>query len=443
MLNLSKITYNNKRNGSPRSLILGFCNDLHRLNASGVWFRLLIFFFFIVFFNACKKEKPPSTPGVIAGPKNLCPKDSGITYSIAPVEGSSFYLWTVPDDAKIISGQGSTSIIIQFGNISGSICVRSNNDKEYSDASCIEVTRCGVSNTWCREMNFKGGGRSQGVAFSILDKGYIGIGLDKLGNRHQDFWEYDPAYNLWTQKEDFPGGPRLNAVGFAIGNKGYIGTGDDGSTLFHKDFWEYDPISGHWTQKADCSDSVRHFAFGFSIGNKGYIGSGSYDVITIMQDFWEYDPSIDQWVQKASTMQRNGGTGFSIGNKGYFGLGSKLNINFNDFWEFDPADFSNGHDINNNPIGKWTQKATFPGLKRYVAVGFSIGSSGYLGMGYDGNDNYNDFYEYDPVLDQWDQKAYLSGSRGYPVGFSIGNNGYVGLGTRGEEYLSDFWVYGK
>ena len=33
----------------------------------------------------------------------------------------------------------------------------------------------------------------------------------------------------------------------------------------------------------------------------------------------------------------------------------------------------------------WTQKADLPGSARQVAAGFSIGTKGYMGTGYDGN----------------------------------------------------------
>lgn len=402
---------------------------------------LLVFFLFV--FISCKKEKSPSTPGVIAGPKNLCPGETGITFSIAPVEFSTFYLWTVPDDAKIISGQGTTSIVITFGKKSGSICVRANNNKEFSDASCMELTQGGVSNTWCREMDLIAGARTEAVGFSIGNKGYIGTGVDPGAGQHRDFWEFDPVSNEWTQKADFGGVARFDAVGFSIGSKGYIGTGYIG-TAYLKDFWEYNPLTNLWLQKADCGDIPRGFAFGFVIGNKGYIGSGSDGFFSTRTDFLEYDPELDQWVAKANVIPRNVGVGFSIGNKGYLGVGTDGSTNYNEFWEFDPSDTSNGFDINNNPLGKWTQKTSFPGAPRYGAVGFSIGNKGYIGTGYDGNINYKDFYEFDPVSNSWVQKADFAGeSRGYGVGFSISKNGYIGIGNNVNGPISNFWVYGQ
>ena len=421
-----------------------------RLNIATFFLKLLagknlvvIPVLFIGFFISCKKEEIPSTPGAIAGPINICPGETGVTFSITPVAGSTFYLWTVPEDAKITSGQGTTSIVITFGKRSGSICVRSNNSKQYSDVSCVEISQGGVKDTWCREMDFKPGARTEAVGFSIGNKGYVGTGVDFISGQLRDFWEFDPVLNVWTQKAPFGGVVRFDAVGFSIGNKGYVGTGYIG-TSFLKDFWEYDPLTNHWVQKADCGDAPRGFAFCFSIGNKGYIGSGSDGFLSTRTDFLEYDPELDRWTQKAAVVPRNVGTAFSIGNKGYLGAGSNLGTSHNDFWEFDPADSSDGFDIHNNPIGKWNQKASFPGPPRYAAAGFSLIGKGYIGTGYDGNIYYKDFYEYDPILNTWLPKTDFAGEmRSYAFGFAIGKNGYIGGGNNVDGALRNFWVYGQ
>lgn len=120
----------------------------------------------------------------------------------------------------------------------------------------------------------------------------------------------------------------------------------------------------------------------------------------------------------------------------------------------------------------WSRKAPFPGKLRIGAVGFSIGSKGYVGGGRNfskpdsignsvyfkgdtnelistGPDTYqitnttqtytnakgdsllSDFWEYDPGTDKWTKKADIPGTvmgRAYAVGFSMNGKGYVGLG---------------
>jgi hypothetical protein len=61
--------------------------------------------------------------------------------------------------------------------------------------------------------------------------------------------------------------------------------------------------------------------------------------------------------------------------------------------------------------GTWTQKADFGGTERLSAVGFSIGTKGYIGTGGKYPDPpYSDFWEYDPATDVWTQKADFAGS---------------------------------
>jgi hypothetical protein len=138
----------------------------------------------------------------------------------------------------------------------------------------------------------------------------------------------------------------------------------------------------------------------------------------------------NSWTQKADF----GGTarflavGFSIGSMGYIGLGND-GVDKKDFWEYDPSS------------GVWTQKADFGGTARYGAVGFAIGSMGYVGTGYEAGFYKKDFWEYNPVSNLWTQKADFGGSERYSaVGFSIGSKGYIGTGM-GNPYSNDFWEY--
>lgn len=89
---------------------------------------------------------------------------------------------------------------------------------------------------------------------------------------------------------------------------------------------------GYWTQKADMTSTIlagRYMAVGFSIGNKGYVGTGQLPLCGPLSDFWEYDPGTDTWDQKANYKGFGfcagygtwNAVGFSIGSKGYIGTG--------------------------------------------------------------------------------------------------------------------------
>jgi PKD repeat protein len=141
------------------------------------------------------------------------------------------------------------------------------------------------------------------------------------------------------------------------------------------------------------------------------------------------------WVSKADFggTAREYAVGFSIGSKGYIGTGWDVGIGYRkDFWEYDPA------------TNTWTQKADFGGTTRILATGFSIGNKGYIGTGIDFTGCVKDFWEYNPSTNTWTQKADFGGSaRSRATGFCIGSFGYLGTGINDQTnvFYSDFWEY--
>jgi hypothetical protein len=69
----------------------------------------------------------PATPGVISGSSVVCANQTGVAYSIAAVPGALTYNWIVPSGASIVTGQNSTSIIVNFGANGGTVKVRAGN----------------------------------------------------------------------------------------------------------------------------------------------------------------------------------------------------------------------------------------------------------------------------------------------------------------------------
>ncbi len=66
----------------------------------------------------------PAVAGAITGLSTAFYGQSGVSYSIAPVANATSYNWTVPSGASITSGQGTTSIVVNFGTAtSGNVSV--------------------------------------------------------------------------------------------------------------------------------------------------------------------------------------------------------------------------------------------------------------------------------------------------------------------------------
>ncbi len=77
----------------------------------------------------CISVKPiPETGNGITGPVVTCAFNQNTVYTIPLSVGASDYRWTVPAGASIVSGQGTNSIQVNFGNISGLVSVKASND---------------------------------------------------------------------------------------------------------------------------------------------------------------------------------------------------------------------------------------------------------------------------------------------------------------------------
>ena len=91
----------------------------------------------------------PAVPGSITGTTNIVPNARGVAYSISAVSYATSYTWTVPAGATIISGQGTTGIIVDFGPTGGDVSVRSENSCDTSIyttliINTIVITDCGT-----------------------------------------------------------------------------------------------------------------------------------------------------------------------------------------------------------------------------------------------------------------------------------------------------------
>ena len=85
--------------------------------------------------------------GPITGSSSVNAGDSGDAYSISSVADATTYTWSVPSGATITSGQGTTSITVNFGcsAISGNITVTPSSGSGNGAPSSLGVTVTGVS----------------------------------------------------------------------------------------------------------------------------------------------------------------------------------------------------------------------------------------------------------------------------------------------------------
>ena len=238
--------------------------------------------------------------------------------------------------------------------------------------------------------------RFEAVGFAINGRGYLLTGEDIDGVLREDFWEFDPMAHTWMKKGNFPGDPRKGAIAFSLNNKGYVGLGfnDKDNLKYHKDLWEYNPSGqGSWRKVKEFIGEGRGDAIAFAIEETGkaYVGIGE-DNTQKFNDFYEFAPmegDSGMWYLKAEFLgvAREKAVGFSIRGKGYIGIGEPAR----GFWEYVPD--------HNGGLGKWNRKLSWnwrPDAIRVDAVSFIIGDRAYIGTGSEQNIRQNDFWIFDP-----------------------------------------------
>ena len=289
-----------------------------------------------------------------------------------------------------------------------------------------------VAQDWETMASLPGGfsdARHHPVTFSIGDFGYLLTGSTNTTNQTSDFMRYDAINDTWESLPNFPGLARSFSYGVARGPKAYIGFGRRANGDPLKDLWEYDSELEEWTQLTSCPCVGRwHPAF-LQVGDKIFMGMGNNP--TNLRDWWEYDIPTDTWTQKDDLpgLSRHHPYHFGIGDKAYVGFGHGNSVNgvlqiYDDWYEFDPA------------TDEWTQLSDFPGEGRVAGTQFDYDGKGYVLSG-QGEDHQNlddgEFWEYDPLTDEWTQLlSHPGGGRWAPGSFVIDNYVYFMCG------LSDF-----
>ncbi|WP_242926177.1 ice-binding family protein [Pontibacter vulgaris] len=84
-------------------------------------------------------QAAPATPLAIKGTAYGC-ANSTFTYETDPVATAQNYTWAVPDDWRILSGQGTTKVLVLIGSKPGNISVRASNSCGASANKSMMVT---------------------------------------------------------------------------------------------------------------------------------------------------------------------------------------------------------------------------------------------------------------------------------------------------------------
>jgi len=193
-----------------------------------------------------------------------------------------------------------------------------------------------------------------------------------------------------------------------------------------------------WVRLSD-SPLKRVGGFTFIINEKLYRGGGqTYNSdfsLTEFTDLKAFDFQTGIWTNLAAFPGGclNGPVSFSIGSKGYVGLGyHSQRGSITDFWEYD------------SKTNKWNKISNFPGDPRNLATSFTIKGKAYVGAGNErGFINHKDFYCFDPKTNKWESISDYGGDPIYgATAFTIGDKAFVVGGVKDlDTRISECWEY--
>ena len=249
--------------------------------------------------------------------------------------------------------------------------------------------------------------------------------------------ENNPASQpTWIEKTNIPGPGFKSAVSFNIQDNLYILTGqthtESAFFAITDEFWKYDYVNDFWELLNSFPGGKRTRAIAFSVNGFGYIGMGyridniNGDLLHVyLNDLWRFNPSDLSWEEMAE-LPSDGTTSvisFTIDDLAYIvGPNSGNGL---ELWVYNPI------------LNEWTEKAKLQ-TSNSAGVGFSINKNGYVIYG-------EKVFEYVPISDSWSQKRNFPGqARVDAIGFSLNAKGFLACGvSKGVQtiYFKDIWVY--
>ncbi len=88
----------------------------------------------------------PAVPGAISGPVSPCINSINLSYSITAVAQATSYAWTVPSGLSLVSGQGTTNVLVNSGAIAQACSLKVGSTNACGTSSkkllVVNVTSC-------------------------------------------------------------------------------------------------------------------------------------------------------------------------------------------------------------------------------------------------------------------------------------------------------------
>lgn len=222
----------------------------------------------------------------------------------------------------------------------------------------------------------------------------------------------------WSQTALFPpqSAPRGEAIAVALDDyllsglgRTWLTTGDQLSDLYAMDY-----TTRRITPLGDFPGGPRRLASSFAWNNKAFV-IGGYGTSGALTDAWMFDPSTSEWTALPPVPQPLAdGVQWVIGNTAYVGLGTAADV----------------YALDLNTL-VWSGPIDFPATTRTGAVAFTFNGQGYVGLGTQQGNIRNDFYQFNPLTQEFTSLGAPAGSPQAMTGvaaFVFGSYVLVGYG---------------
>lgn len=227
----------------------------------------------------------------------------------------------------------------------------------------------------------------------------------------------------WTKVASISTGPTTASFSWVIGKRVFVGGGNNSLNLF-----EYDAAKNSWSSKGPMGGAMFHtFGIAFVANGKGYVvGGDTAGAQSTSASVWEYDPTNNQWALKGQFPggRRKQGFCFVINNIAYIGGGTSGTADFNDFYKYDPAINQWQASSSTLPMGYISGTATFV----LNGKGYVCGGQEYI-PAQNGWEGRNAVWEFDPAGLIWQTRADMPQDKVFALGLTVGSSGLVIGGT--------------
>jgi hypothetical protein len=142
-------------------------------------------------------SEKPATPTVVTGPSVVCAGQQNIQYTVAPVTGANSYQWTVPSTATLVSGQGTNSIIVNWGSVTGSV-----NVKAQRTCSGLSTAKTHPVTVNCRQAEIANNGISINNLYPNPNHGNFTVEIKAIENTDATFIISDISGRIVLQSQE-------------------------------------------------------------------------------------------------------------------------------------------------------------------------------------------------------------------------------------------------